>query len=403
VAQTANAKVSKPSERKLFIQVVGHTSATGDIEHNQELGLQRAMVTTDFIRGGIKHWFNLFLNGVWTQDEIDFMSYYVLFKSIFMPKDIDWQAIGQRNTKASLVSQLKEQLPNIDQRYAPILNKEHIRERFFFTEEAWYTPLPAQYDSIHPTRLHELIDQYQQHLGRPTYPNIRFHSSPFASMGETDLKIPVSQEIAGNRRCELVAWEMESHVKEGKVDLYLGNIYAKFHGHISAWAGVNMALGGEIAVACPDGVLSVVGAIADKTKDGVVSQKTIKKASGALSAGANAAAFAGAKAEIGLKASIDWRKPDPHQCTPQSHPQANKAPAKPSTPSAFKPFGSVGYTATAMAGIGFTGEFKIGFDDESQRFVVKVRYWWPARYCHWRGRDMGVCHLCPRRARAQPF
>mgnify|MGYP003682101111 FL=1 len=117
-----------------------------------------------------------------------------------------------------------------------------------------------------------------------------------------------------------------------------------------------------MALAAPQGMLAVVGAVRDERRNGKVSDKTIVQAKGALEAGANAAAFAGAKAELGLRASVDWRPPP-----------KESEPGKSVEPSKFGALGSAGYTVTGMLGIGGSAEFKVGFDQDSSRFVIKMK------------------------------
>ena len=387
VAQTGHRAELDPARRDFFIQVIGHTSAPGSKAHNEVLGLRRAMITADFIRQRTVNWTSLFVRDVWGQEEVNFMACFILIQgnSLNSATSIDWQQIGRSDKKTSLVEQLKEQLPDLNERCANLLPA--LRKQMFLQKSDW-GQLVSSSGGGHPkgrgeTRLERLITEYQKailryastqlNLSFNPLKNIQLYDLPYLSKGETEPKALTQDETVSNRRCEFIAWEIDqenSEIREGDRELYLGDLRGQLEGSISAWAGVNLMLGGEIAIASPGGVLAVVGAVKDAANEGKVSQGTIQQAKGAFTAGGNAAAFAGAKAEAGLKASVDWRKPPP----PNQDTSEHNARGQPATVSAeFKPFGSVGYAVTGMVGIGAQADFKIGFDDESGRFVIKVK------------------------------
>ncbi|WP_290538826.1 hypothetical protein [Alcanivorax sp.] len=63
-------------------------------------------------------------------------------------------------------------------------------------------------------------------------------------------------------------------------------------------------------------------------------------------------AFVGVKATLGIKGGLMWQQPQASQ---------------------FKALGSVGYTATGMAGIGAGLDFQVGFDVRTGRFVIHCK------------------------------
>jgi len=371
--QSAERAPFDAARRDLMIQVVGHASATGSAGYNQALGLRRAGVVADFIRHkrGHSQWLNQFAQGHWGEDEADFMAYTRLILNGTLKVQVDWHELVLGDHKVSLLDQLKRQVPAL----------ETLRDALLPQQRAWYFPTRAQWGEIQPdsdpgmptTRLESLIQNYIEEIkqfgaGRldpheGLLKDIAFFSEPFISKGERELAVPIEAEVFQNRRCDFVAWEIDP-AKSGIVfehdPVHFGDFYVRLHGHISGWAGSNIQLGGELALATPKGMLAVVGAIRDEARQGVVSEETIKKAEGAISAGANAGAFVGAKAELGLKGAAKWRPP----------PQAAKY-GETYQPPAFKTLGSIGYTLTGMIGIGGKGDLKIGFDRISQRFIIK--------------------------------
>ena len=180
--------------------------------------------------------------------------------------------------------------------------------------------------------------------------------------------VHMHQNILKNRRCEFLAWEIDTTKTtsvEKDQEIYLGHLRGTFSGHISAWAGANINLNAGLAVACPKGILTVKGSPKEEVSDGKVNADSFKAAQENL-ASAGAQAFAGVKVEAGLKAILDWKPP---QTKPESGQQSVTELTKPSS---FAPLGSVGYTLTGLIGIGAKADFKIGFDQISHKFVVKV-------------------------------
>ena len=377
LAQTVNRTNTDAGRRDLFIQVVGHTSATGSNDYNDRLGQRRAAIVADFIAQKLENWIGHFKSSHWGRAEVDFMAYVILIRSGSIPAAVNWDLVGRSETKASLVDQIKQQVPNLEEMRQQILPQ--LQRMLFLSKAQWDEPHPSFRNGKPKTKLQRLIEQYsealrlyasQQNQTRITWDynllsNIRLFSTPYISKGETAPAVATDQEIFENRRCDFIAWEIDrehSKVVEKEVELYLGEMRATFEGSISAWAGANVNLGGEIALAAPQGMLAVVGAVRDESRAGKVSDKTIVQAKGALEAGANAGAFAGAKAELGMRASVDWRPPP-----------KDPAPGKSHQPPQFGALGSAGYTLTGMLGIGATAEFKVGFDQDSSRFVIKMK------------------------------
>ncbi|MEJ2407644.1 MAG: OmpA family protein, partial [Candidatus Thiodiazotropha sp.] len=372
--QTVNRYQNDAARRDLMVQVVGHTSATGSEGYNQALGMRRAAIVAEFIRQTNRFdlWMSQFAQGHWGQDEADFMAYAIVIMRDNSKIEVDWDAIVTPNHKVSLVAQLKQQVPDLDQRIAALTLPEQ-REVLFLPRERWSE---IKTDSGHQkpmTRLAYLIqwyvDRVKYHaygkagLQEDLFKKVRFYSEPYISKGETDLAQPVDSEAFQNRRCDFVAWEIDtekSHKVYTQTPVNFGEFRMQVRGHISGWAGANIELGGELAIATPKGMMAAVGAIRDVKNQGRVGKQTIKGGKGALSAGSNAAAFAGAKAELGLKGSADWRAP------PEQPKYGEKF-----QPSDFQSLGSIGYTLTGMVGIGGKFDLKIGFDQTCQRFVMR--------------------------------
>ncbi len=372
--QAANRYQNDATRRDLMVQVVGHTSATGSEGYNQALGMRRATIVAEFIRQSrhFELWMSQFAQGHWGQDEADFMAYAILVFNGTIKTEVDWDDIVTANHKVSLVAQLKRQVPDLE-RQAEAASPE-MRAAIFLPSQRW-SEIKTDSGRLQPvTRLAYLIEWYVDRvkyhaygkagLQEDLFKKIPFYSEPYISRGETELAKKVDSEAFQNRRCDFMAWEIDtekSHKVYTQTEVNFGEFRIQLRGHISGWAGANIHLGGELALASPKGMMAAVGAIRDVKNQGKVGEQTIKGAKEALSAGSNAAAFAGAKAELGLKGSADWKRP----------PQEPKY-GEPLHPSDFQSLGSIGYTVTGMVGLGGKFDLKIGFDQTSQRFVMRM-------------------------------
>ncbi|MEH6451162.1 MAG: hypothetical protein V7765_21030 [Oleispira sp.] len=374
IKSQANVSKADPSVKPLFLQVVGHTSQTGSDNYNYQLGLRRSGVVADFVSNRLDQWLINFKNKKWNEPELEFMAYSIMiFNGLSTPAGFSWEQIGKSNEGTKLIDQLRTACPDLEQQ---IEEKGLGGRRLFPDRTDWFNE-----NGKVSRKLKYVIEQYIQHIRARAesliedgidLSSIELFSIPFISEGESGPQIDVPDEVFENRRCEFVAWQLDldkTKIEWDKVPLNLGKLRARFQGHISAWAGANLQLGGQIAVAVPQGALALAPLINeyadarkienDDARAGAKRQANAKALTKAqLEAEAVVEAYLGGKAAVGLKASLDWRKP--------------KTKGDSSAPN-FEPFGSAGYTVTGLAGIGGKGEFKIGFDDKSQRFVIKLK------------------------------
>ena len=309
-----------------------------------------------------QQWLNHFKRGVWGEDELEFLifSNLILDGNLKTDKTVNWNAIATFNQKVALNTQLKAMVPELERYRASLIPQ--LEKSIFINKDDWFTRRKSANPSIEaPYKIEEIIQSYTNNLrsyakkdsgNHLNLHKIQLHSTPFISEGESDLKVDVPNEVFENRRCEFIAYELDAEkttTVKAPTELDLGHLRCQLEGHISAWAGANLQLGAQVAVAVPKGTLALMAMGKEYHATGQVGDAKYK-AKAAAEAEAVAKAFAGAKAEAGLKASLDWKAPK----------------------ATFKPLGSIGYTVTALAGLGGTAEFKVGFDRESNRFVLKV-------------------------------
>lgn len=376
LAQTANRSRTDVENRGLFLQVVGHTSATGADQHNQVLGLRRAGVVADFVSQHHFEWHNHFRTGVWGEAEIEFMGYTLLIMRGGIKAQVDWMQLGWVDRKIPLIQQLKQQVSGLDEARRKL--PAQVVNQVFVSRSKWNEPFETGKPGKRLGKLQQLISMYIQTLivfasRQNNVPlgwhnnilnGIKLYSTPYISKGEAELAIDTNAETFRNRRCDFVAWEIDqknSKIVPEEVEVHFGEMRLQVTGHLSGWAGANIQLGGKVELACPQGMLAVVGAIREDHKTGKVSKQTKNKMKGALAAEANAGLFAGVKAELGLKGALEWRPP-------AEEPEKGKK----YEPPEFGALASVGWTVTGMIGAGGSAEFTIGFDRTCSRFVIKM-------------------------------
>lgn len=155
-----------------------------------------------------------------------------------------------------------------------------------------------------------------------------------------------------NWRVEFVILEaVDETVETVDRKLDLGLIRAKFEGQVSGFAGVNLSLAAEVSVDVNGGELTLAN------KDDVQGNRA--QASTSVG-GAQAEAFIGAKIEAGLAAELDWKQPHGDE-------QAQQGEGRD-----FLVLGTVGYLVSGHVGLALNGKFKVGFDRELKRFVIKL-------------------------------
>jgi hypothetical protein len=185
------------ARQDILVQVVGHTSATGPLDHNQALGLRRAAIVADFVRlnWGYSLWMSQFAQGHWGQDEVDFMAYAILVFTKQIKGDIDWDAIVTANHKTSLVAQLKRQVPDLEQQAATA--DADMRAAIFLPRSRWGQIKTDSGRDKPVTHLQWMIEWYvtclktyafgKGGLQEALFNSIKFYSEPYISKGETEL------------------------------------------------------------------------------------------------------------------------------------------------------------------------------------------------------------------------
>ncbi len=186
---------------------------------------------------------------------------------------------------------------------------------------------------------------------------VQYHDGVI-SKGEQELLINTEARNEANRRVVLkgyiVSPDSSSEIDENCV-LDFGYFRMAMEGYASAFVGANVVLSGSVNVSCdPEGLL-LKGVMTDEDKKTTEEKKEQSdRETFQAEAEGKGEAFAGVKAEAGLKSFLQW------------NPEMIQG-------SDCKELGNVGVAVNGSAGIGFEGEFKIGYDKESGRFTVKAK------------------------------
>lgn len=185
----------------------------------------------------------------------------------------------------------------------------------------------------------------RQGINLPRLTMAEFAEHYMIPLGEAQPLVPDSGEVRANRRVEFILLEPgEVTVEEGPKEVDMGRFRLQFKGHVSAWAGLNVGLSTKVELNMQGGQMAFPERLGGEGK---------------------ASGFAGAKVEAGLAASLDWQKPEPAT--------ANTTVSPSSVTATFNALGTAGYLVQGQAGIGGEAEFRIGYDFEIERFVIKAK------------------------------
>ncbi|AJQ97922.1 OmpA family protein [Gynuella sunshinyii] len=280
-------------QNKYQLTIIGHTSAPGTREYNRRLSQRRAQVVYGLLSNNPRIWEIMFIDQHWGDVERIYMRTAI---QKLMPQS------DQQQTDRQLISA--------------------------------YFKVCHNYYQLGDLKLPTLVQQ-------------EFARNYILPLGETELMIDTPQEERLNRRVEFVLYELVGETAtEAQENVSFGHLRLKFEGHVGGYVGVNASVSAAISINARQGSMEFQGTQAESSR----------KESPAMAEG-KFAAFAGAKVEAGLKAALDWRKPQEHK---QAMPDWNT-------------LGSLGYIVNGYLGAALQGSFQIGYDTQIQRFVIRAQ------------------------------
>ncbi len=366
------------------LDIVGHTDAVGATTYNYELGKERAQAVYDFLKGDLVGMAQNFQNGNWNRHHIEFMQAVVhLYKSNFLEKVTLLSDFGSKSMT------IKDAIDDPDSilMFTDYNNKMKFEEHHQFLKQSFedynkaskkrvtvepypYMPYFREQLTYHEgytnSYILDLLRAYRQTVWNELFDvnldEIIQYRSGLLSKGEQELLIDTQMRNEANRRVVLKGY-LHSNESESSIDdsgLDFGYFRMDLEGYASGYAGANIALSGSAELSVdPENLLIKGIAGGEKKEDEKNTTQQDNQEEGddkqpvTAEADASAAFFAGVKAEAGLKALLFWHENEPVK-------------------EGWWELGSVGYSVNGSAGISAEAEFKIGYDNESGRFIVKV-------------------------------
>lgn len=303
------------------LQLTGHADRPGPEDYNQDLSLRRARVVHGFLTRDPGPWLAMFgipeNHGGWGQNEISAML----------------AALGHGGSphKAALAFQHR-----VNRQRSP--DARHLVPNGIIAKDPGSATLAA------------LVQAYMAlgNLQNPLKPG-HFLNPPCLAAGESQPVVDTPAPCERNRR---VTWTIHQLTATDPVVTHkqapLGALRLDLALTLGGFAGANLLAGAHIH-------FDINPADATEKERG----RLLARGVDSLEAGGQASAFAGARGETGLKAVLQWQSPEPVPPDIQKH-------------NGFVDLASAGYTLIGQAGLGLTGKFQVGFDRESQKFIIKA-------------------------------
>lgn len=352
------------SPTELLIQPVGHTDTTGSIDYNEKLGYRRAKSLHALFTGDISQWLEYFQRKFWKDEEREMMrlsiymldNYPVAFKKRFehmsMNNRDDLKAILKRELDIAIKDYDYPYNATDSEKIMPISSTS--KSNLFSTKESDIQLIRDYQQKMRDYAIDQVGNITDEHLSL-FYIDTEMH--PISSKGETTPKEDVLGRNAVNRRVSLRAIGVEKSTQTVPRTINLGDGRLHIKGQVSCFVGATIGMSSKFELNTHMGDALLVG---KKKEDDVVARYNDKKEIepdedlGPGNITATTEAFVGAKAEGSLSAALEWKNPE-------------------KTTEGFGLLASVGGTLTGTAGAGIEGEFRIGFDQKSKTFQVKMK------------------------------
>jgi len=396
-------------------QVIGHADPDGAADYNMVLSKQRSKVAYDFLTYNHKAWYQRFEAKTWGDNEILTMVRFLSGdnKKTGKLQDKYWtnivggklwskiteskyfEPINYKGKKIGCSVKNPESTPN------GIIFRRHNRLGTKTTKDQEF--------------LRHLIQAYMREItGNDFLLTSAFMSPAYDGKGETELVSANKSDYHKNRRVEVhLKKRFIKGTKSTVIDIPLGFMRLQLELYITGYVGANAMASAELGFGVENGAVKMLGmrsgeaenlgkdgaeqpedngvrkgttTTVDKSRTATTKTKTLNSAdkidlNNGLSA--EVGAFAGASATAGAKGLLEWKCPSPDMTLKEpnivvatescgSGLQAAKVIKMGGLKNSFAELASAGYSLTASAGIGISGEFKIGFDSGTGKFVFKI-------------------------------
>ncbi len=376
------------SVKEVLIQVAGHADSSGKNDYNTQIGYRRANATHALFTNNKAQWKEYFDRGIWGNEERDMilLSMYLMESNpSAFKKRLENLTIGDTDKlKDVLQKELLEAVQKHDYSINQIQTTELRKQIQKKSQNTAPSALEGQsittfIDNPNPiptdTKLIEVyFEQMQQYalrnvthldqktfdlfyIDNQTHPILADKGPATVSFGEDNLKIASGddEKVAANRRITLIPWGIKRDKQKNTTKINLGNGRIHVHGQVSAFVGATVGMSAHFELNTVEGIGQLIGK--KKKEDKVTEYKGTEVTPtdlGSQNATAKVEAFAGAKAEASLSVALEWDNPE-------------------KTTEKFGVLASIGGSITGTAGAGIEGEFKIGFDQKTSTFQIKMK------------------------------
>ena len=364
---------------ELLIQVAGHTDTSGSKAYNTRMAYLRATATHSLFTDDKAQWAEFFEKGIWGDQERD-----IITLSMYMMQEhpqafknrLQNLQIGDAETLPQiLLKELKAATANYGypiQRIQTKSIRDAIRDAENGVQSIEGQAIKHFDNTLDVPGDRKLIEVYFQQMRAYALQQVRgidassfelFYIDtelhPLLAYGEENLKIQSGddEKIAANRRVSLIPWGVEKKSQPNTTQIDLGKGRVHIHGQVTASVGATIGMAANFELNTYNGTAQLLAKKKEKDEVAAYNGKEIhptKLGKQNATAKANAEAFAGAKAEASISGALEWDNPE-------------------KTTEQFAVLASIGGGLSGTAGAGIEGEFKIGFDQKTGTFQIKMK------------------------------
>jgi len=357
------------SSKGIRLQIIGHADDPGKSDYNLKLSKKRAKVVYDFVTQNLNGWKANFESNEWGFLELQKMLNYIGYGKLKV------DGIFGPLTRASI------------KKFQQFSNQHQTASVYLLEPNGMANP--KTHNGI--LTIGFIVDEYMYKGNKGKFiPQENFHTPHYEGHGEKFLlKDSSGKTLTGrnelNRRAEFLVWQGRDSNKKKVRYIPLGAVRVLIEAFLSGYAGANVIAAAEANLDVNRGMMQLRG-----TRKGSNTEKSASSKAVATTkkdeepdmdgVGGKISAFIGVKATAGCKAQFEWQCPEPdpgganpgHTKMSLQKTQMNET-LKKDYAGKFVALGSIGYTVTATLGASFTAEFMIGYDDNSNKFLIKAK------------------------------
>lgn len=371
-----------------YVSLVGKTDKSGSDSHNNKLSRYRVFAAYAFIYKDVDAWFYFFKKKIWGETEANYMIKILCAdKDVFDKLEEDSRSLPPYPMSDHQSSPAKQGLFSWENHFNILGSDNYPSKKYteyferipegkmanFGSSHSRYNSNDLNWENVLKKRIkayfklvHSTIE-LKESIKPINTTDLLITRGNLLAVGESQATSSTPNKSASDRTIDVLCYTIKSvHEVKGKGPLDFGHIRILFKGYLTAWAGVEASVTAGLEIKMNK--LKVLEGFqpkeltdeekADVGKGALGGSKKTEKGNelGADDQGGNlgaaATAFAGAKASAGVKAMLEWQKPETN---------------------VFSLFAEAGYSVSGMAGAGASADFKVGYDSVSGKFVCKMK------------------------------